>query len=186
MNDKPDAPQVTILLQRWHGGEDKALDELIPVVYEELRRLATAQLARSGASIQCTELVSEAYLRLVDATAIDWQNRTHFFSVAARVMRRVLVDQFRNRNAEKRGQNMTMLTYQEEAMSGPLRTIELDQLETALSELEALDSRQGEVVTLRFFGGLTIEEVAQVLSVTPRTIRRDWSMARRWLYVRMQ
>lgn len=186
MNDSVNSPKVTILLDRWHGGDDQALEELIPLVYQDLRRLATAQLARTGSSIQCTELVSEAYLRLVDASAIDWQSRTHFFSVAARVMRRVLVDRFRQHNSDKRGNNMTLLTYHDRSIAGASETIELHQLEAALCELEALDPRQGEVVTLRFFGGLTTDEIAQVLSVTPRTIRRDWAVARRWLFAKMQ
>ena len=186
MSDDINQPRVTLLLNEWHAGDDAALNELIPIVYQELRQLAMAQLARSGNSIQCTELVGEAYMRLVDANSIDWQDRTHFFSVAARVMRRVLVDQFRRNNTDKRGNNMTLLTYNEQTDSSEPEAVELDQLEHALTQLEALDPRQGEVVTLRFFGGLTTDEIADVLSVTPRTIRRDWAVARRWLFMNMQ
>jgi len=175
--------QVTILLNRWQEGDQAALDQLIEEVYQQLRELATAQLNRNKKnSIQCTELVSEAYLRLIDANSVDWKNRTHFFSMAARTMRRVLVDKFRKDNADKRGNNQTLLTLKEDIQSGFKQAIDLDGLEQALIKLEALNPRQAEIVTLRFFGGLNNEEIAEILSVSSKTVQRDWSVSRLWLF----
>ena len=174
--------QVTLLLNRWQSGDLAALDILIPQVYEELRRLANAQLRRNKKnSIQCTELISEAYLRLVDVNSVDWKNRTHFFSMAARTMRRVLVEQFRKSHADKRGNNQTLLTYQDDVRADK-HDIQLDQLEDALLQLEKMDPRHAEVVTLRFYGGLNNEEIADVLSVSSKTVQRDWAVARLWLF----
>lgn len=180
--------QVTLLLQRWQAGDQKALDDMLPFVYQELRRLAMAQLNRNqNNSIQCTELISEAYLRLVNVENIQWQGRTHFYSIAARTMRRVLVEQFRKSHAEKRGGNQTVLSFHEERHSAePPETVELDSLEHALQGLEKLDARQAEIVTLKFFGGLTTMEIAEVLSISERTVRRDWSVARLWLFKTMK
>ncbi len=175
--------QVTVLLNRWQEGDQAALDQLIEEVYQQLRELATAQLNRNKKnSIQCTELVSEAYLRLIDANSVDWKNRTHFFSMAARTMRRVLVDKFRKDNADKRGNNQTLLTLKEDIQSGFKQAIDLDGLEQALIKLEALNPRQAEIVTLRFFGGLNNEEIAEILSVSSKTVQRDWSVSRLWLF----
>lgn len=175
--------QVTVLLNRWQEGDQAALDQLIPEVYQQLRELATAQLNRNKKnSIQCTELVSEAYLRLIDVNNVDWQNRTHFFSMAARTMRRVLVDKFRKNNANKRGNNQTLLTLKEDIQSGSQQSIDLDELEQALIKLENLNPRQAEIVTMRFFGGLNNEEIAEVLSVSSKTVQRDWSVSRLWLF----
>ena len=175
--------QVTILLNRWQEGDQAALDQLIPEVYQQLRGLATAQLNRNKKnSIQCTELVSEAYLRLIEVDNVDWKNRTHFFSMAARTMRRVLVDKFRKKNANKRGNNQTLLTLNEDIQPESKKSIDLDELEQALIKLERLDKRHSEIVTLRFFGGLNNDEIAEVLSVSSKTIQRDWTVARLWLF----
>ena len=146
---------VTLLLNRWQAGDKVALDNLIPLVYQELRQLATAQLNRNKQnSIQCTELVAEAYIRLIDVDNINWNNRNHFFSMAARTMRRVLVDKFRKSNANKHGNNKTLLTFKDDSETSHEKTLELDKLEDALVELEKLDPRQAEIITMRFFGGL--------------------------------
>ncbi|WP_154223668.1 sigma-70 family RNA polymerase sigma factor [Marinicella rhabdoformis] len=179
--------QVTLLLNRWQAGDQQALDKLIPQVYSELHRLAQIQLQRNKKnSIQCTELISEAYLRLVDADSVDWQNRTHFFSMAARTMRRVLVEQYRKNNANKRGNNQTLLTFKEEFSPNNDNAIQLDTLDSALLKLEQLDSRQAEIVTMKYFGGLTNEEIAEVLSVSSKTVQRDWSVAKLWLFRELQ
>jgi RNA polymerase sigma factor (TIGR02999 family) len=174
--------QVTLLLNRWQAGDKESLDNLIPLVYQELRRLAKSQLQRNNNSIQCTELVSEAYMRLVDTQNINYNDRTHFFSMAARTMRRVLVDKFRQKNTHKRGNNPTFLTFIDDSTADNTGSIKLDELEEALIKLEILDATQAEIVTMRFFGGLKSKEIAQVLDVSTRTIRREWAMARIWLH----
>ena len=164
---------VTMMLQRWQKGDQQALDTLIPIVYNELRHLASSQLRRDKkASIQCTELVAEAYLKLIDTTSVDWQSRTHFFSLAAKTMRRVLVERYRARKADKRGNNKTLLTYKEEFNSSSSQSLELDSLDDSLTQLEKLDSRQAEIVTLKFFGGLKIEEIAQILTILNKLTTR--------------
>lgn len=179
--------QVTRLLNRWQAGDQEALDRLIPQVYDELRHLAQAQLNRNKTnSIQCTELIAEAYLRLVDVDDVDWQDRTHFFSMAARTMRRVLVEQYRKSNADKRGNNQTLLTLKDELNPSNEQTIQLENLDDALQKLEQLNTRQAEIVTMRFFGGLTNEEIAEVLSVSCKTVQRDWSVAKLWLFRALQ
>ena len=177
-----DAP-VSVLLERWQGGDEEALKTLIPLVYSELRRLASAQLRRQARpSLQPSELVNEAYLKLAGVQAADWRGRAHFFSLAARTMRTLLVDRYRRRHADRRGGQRTILTFSERAVgSGPKR-LELDRLDDALRELEALDARQADIVTLRFFGGLTGDEIAGVLGVSPRTVKREWAVAKLWLY----
>ena len=185
MNNK--TIQVTRLLNRWQAGDQAALDNLIPHVYEELRQLAQAQLNKNKKnSIQCTELISEAYLRLVDVNTVDWKDRTHFFSMAARTMRRVLVEQFRKSNADKRGNNQTLLTFKDELNPNNAQTIQLDSLDEALQKLEHMDARQAEIVTLKFFGGLTNEEIAEILTVSSKTVQRDWSVAKLWLFRELQ
>jgi len=179
--------QVTILLNRWQEGDQAALDQLIPEVYQQLRELATAQLNKNNKNgLQCTELVSEAYLRLIDVNNVDWQNRTHFFSMAARTMRRVLVDNFRSNNANKRGNNQTLLTFKEDLQSNSTESLNLDDLECALVKLEELDSNQADIVTLKYFGGLTNKEIADVQAISERTVYRNWSVARLWLYRELQ
>lgn len=185
----PQLTQATMLLNRWQSGDQQALNDLVPVVYDELRRLARAQLRRDHKpSIQATELVAEAYVRLIDANAVDWQSRNHFFSMAARTMRRVLVERFRRRNTARRGQGQTLLTYVEASGQDHTAesTVELDQLDDALNELEVLDPRQAEIVTMRFFGGLKVDEIAELLSISPRTVKREWAAARLWLYRSLQ
>ena len=178
-----DSLNVTLLLGQWRGGDQAALDALVPLIYQELRQLASAQLRRDPkASIQCTELVAEAYLRLVDASRVPWQDRTHFFSVAARTMRRVLVDNYRAKSTDKRGQNKTLITFDDELGQGSGKALELDRLDDVLTDLEKLDARQAEIVTLRFFGGLTNEEIGQVLEISERTVKREWAMVRLWLF----
>jgi RNA polymerase sigma factor (TIGR02999 family) len=175
--------QVTLLLNRWQAGDKAALDRLIPMVYQELRRLAKAQLQRNlKNSIQCSELVSEAYMRLVDTQNINYNDRTHFFSMAARTMRRVLVDSFRRKKTDKRGNNKTLLTFIDDSTTENTQTIQLDELEDALVKLEKLDATQAEIVTLRFFGGLKSQEISEILNISTRTIRREWAMARIWLH----
>lgn len=174
---------ATVYLNDWYRGDASALDQLLPLIYQELRKLAQAQIRReANPQIQCTELISEAYLRLVNVDQIEWQNRTHFFSVAAKTMRRVLVDQFRQHQAQKRGAGSVMLTYVDEQDHSPSKQMDLDRLNDAINELEQLDPRQAEIVTMKFFGGLTVDEIASVLKVSARTVKREWSMARLWLH----
>jgi len=187
MSETQSSSQVTVLLNDWRNGDKTALDALVPLVYEELRSLANAQLQRDySASIQCTELVSEAYLKLIDVKSVDWANRNHFFSLASRIMRRILVERYRARNTDKRGRNLTIVTYEENVSESQQNIVELGPLDEALTKLEELDSRQAEIVTMRFFGGLKSEEIADVLSISVRTVKREWSMARLWLFKSLQ
>jgi RNA polymerase sigma factor (TIGR02999 family) len=179
----PDKVAITQLLNRWQQGEAHALDLLLPNIYSELERLANAQLRRDfSATIQPVELVSEAYLRLVDARQMDIDSRTHFFSIAARVMRRVLVDRHRQRQAAKRGGGKTLLTLDQFSDAQASPSVELERLDEALNTLEALDSRQAEIVNLRFFGGLKTTEIADLLDVSDRTVKREWAAAKLWLH----
>ncbi len=175
--------QLTQLLNQWQTGNKQALDDLTPMIYHELRQLANSQLQTNRSnSIHCTLLVNEAYIRLIDVENINYNDRNHFFSIAARIMRRVLVDNFRKNNADKRGNNATKLTFVDEEQEDIKHSIELDYLEEALIKLEKLDQRQADIVTMRFFGGLKSVEIAEILSVSTRTIRREWVMARMWLF----
>jgi RNA polymerase sigma factor (TIGR02999 family) len=174
---------VTVLLGEWSRGNHDALNQLLPVVYAELRRVAARQLRRErpNHTLQPTALVHEAYLRLVDQRQLDWQGRAHFFGVAAQVMRRVLVDHARRRAADKRGQGVPRVPIDEAyevAASSELPILALDH---ALDRLQQLDANLARLVELRAFGGLTIEEAAHVLSVSPATVKRDWRTARAWL-----
>lgn len=174
---------ITLMLKRWQSGDDKALERMVPVVYDELQRLASRQLHRDyGATLQPTELVAEAYMQLVDVERVDWKSRAHFYSMAARIMRRVLVQRYRRREADRRGGGRTVLTLAPNHGAGDPQTLSLDALEEALSELERLDPRQAEIVTLKFFGGLTAKEIAQALDIFEPTVKRDWAAARIWLY----
>lgn len=178
-----DKVAVTQLLNRWQRGDEQALDSLLPSIYAELERLANAQLRRDfNATIQPPELVSEAYLRLVDASQIDIDNRAHFFSIAARMMRQVLIDRYRKREAAKRGGGKTLLTLDQFSDAKASPPVELERLDDALNALEALDSRQAEIVNLRFFGGLKTTEIAELLEVSDRTVKREWATAKIWLY----
>jgi RNA polymerase sigma factor (TIGR02999 family) len=175
---------ITQLLAKAGGGDAAALEELLPLVYQELRRLADHYLRgeRADHTLQATALVHEAYLRLVDQTNISWQNRAHFFSVAAQVMRHILVDHARRVHAEKRGGDAQKLSLDEAVSFFEERDVNLVALDEALKELAKLDAQQSRVVELRFFGGLTVEEIAEVLKVTPGAVRYDWRMAKAWLH----
>ena len=177
--------RVTELLRSSTRGSREALDELIPLVYRELRRLAGAQLKseRPDHTLQATALANEAYLKLIDQNRVEWQNRAHFFAVAARVMRRVLVDYARKQRAEKRGGDVGRVTLSE-AIHASDSSAEVDvvALDAALEKLTALEPRYGEIVELRFFGGLTVEETAAVLKISQATVKRDWAAAKALLY----
>jgi RNA polymerase sigma factor (TIGR02999 family) len=174
---------VTGLLLAWSGGEQAALDKLVPLVYAELRRIAHRHMLRErpGRTLQTTALVNEAYLRLIDASHVRWQDRAHFFAVSAQLMRRILVDFARSRRYQKRGGGAQKVTLDEAVI--PFRTEGRDivALDDALTALAATDGRKSRVVELRFFGGLTLEETAEVLKVSPDTVLRDWRLAKAWL-----
>lgn len=178
------SPQhVTQLLVAWSSGDQAARDELMPLVYEELRRLAHHYLRRErpGHTLQTSALVNEAFLRLVDQTNIQWQNRAHFFGIAARLMRQILVDYARRQRYAKRGGDAQRVQLDESIIVSPERAAEVVALDDALKSLAKIDPRQSEIVELRFFGGLSIEETADVLAVSPGTVMRDWTLAKAWL-----
>jgi RNA polymerase sigma-70 factor (ECF subfamily) len=174
---------VTQILQEVSGGDKEAPARLMPLVYDELRRLADHYLRheRPDHTLQPTALVHEAYLRLVDQTRVDWQNRAHFFGVAAQLMRRILVDHARRHQASKRGGFQQKLTLDEAVDYSQTRDVDLVKLDDALTALAKFDARQSRIVELRFFGGLTIEETAEALGISPATVKVDWSMAKAWL-----
>ena len=171
------------MLIDWGKGDREAARELMPLVYDELRQIARGYLQRerSDHTLQATGLVHEAYLRLVDQTQASWKNRAHFFGVAAKVMRRILVDHARRVRAEKRGGAWDKLELNEGLLAAPARRVDLIALDEALVDLAKLDPRQSQIVELRFFGGLTTEEAGEVLDVSPRTIKREWRVAKAWL-----
>src|SRR5947208_14269093 len=175
---------VTALLAGWSRGDRTALDQLLPLVYGELRRIAARQLRkeRVGHTLQPTALVHEVYLRLVDQRQVDWQNRAHFFGVAAQVMRRILVDHARRHGASKRGDGVRCVSIDEARDVAASNEVPILALDHALDRLEKLDSELAKIVELCAFGGLTIEEAAHVLSVSPSTAKRDWRTARAWLH----
>jgi RNA polymerase sigma-70 factor (ECF subfamily) len=176
--------KITQLLVAWGEGDKSALEELTPLVYDELHRLAHRYMRgeRAGHTLQTTALVNEAYTRLIDWKNVRWQNRAHFFGVSAQLMRRILVDFARSRGYEKRGGGIRAVTLNEAIDVTNEKGIDLVALDEALSALAELDPRQSKVIELRFFGGLTNEEAAEVLSVSVATVRRDWSLARAWLH----
>jgi RNA polymerase sigma-70 factor (ECF subfamily) len=175
--------EVTRLLQNWGRGDQAALDELIPLVYDELHRLAHIYMVRErpGHTLQSSALVNEAYLRLVDARNIEWQDRTHFFAISANVMRRILVEFGRARGAGKRGGNLGKVEFDEGRVPSPEQGADLIALDDALNALAAVDPREAMVVELRFFGGLSAEETAEVLKISSKTVLRDWEHAKVWL-----
>jgi RNA polymerase sigma factor (TIGR02999 family) len=175
---------VTRLLEEWRNGDREALDRLIPVVYDELRRLAARRLRRErpGHTLQTTALINEAYLRLVDAQGVRWQSRAHFFAVAANLMRRILVDHARKNGADKRGGSGIRLPLDEAVAVGGERDVDLIAVDEALERLTSLDPQQARIVELRFFTGLSVEETAEALGVSPRTVNRDWGVAKAWLH----
>ncbi len=185
MNERDASPGgATQLLLAWSGGDRDALDEMIPLVYDELHRLAAGYLGaeRPGHTLQPTALVHEAYLRLINQRQVDWRNRAQFVGVAAAIMRRILVNHARDRAAAKRvgGREQVSLSLVEAPSGGP--DIELIALEEALERLDDLDARKARVVELRFFGGLTMDEIAGVLEISRATVEREWSFARAWLF----
>jgi len=181
MSDSP--IDVTMLLRDVSGGSKSALEKLVPVVYDELRRLAAHYLRqeRSEHTLQATALVHEAYLRLVDQRNVDWKNRNHFFGVAAHLMRRVLLIHARDHRAAKRGGSAQKISLEDTAILSSEQADDFVYLDELLHRLAALDARQEKVVELRFFGGLSIEETAELLGVAPATVKRDWVMAKAWL-----
>lgn len=174
---------VTLLLRKWSEGDDRALGELTPLVYDELHRLAHQHMRRekAGHLLQTSALINEAYLRLVDQPQIDWQSRAHFFGIAARLMRQILVDEARKRNSSKRGGTMIQVPLDDLATLAQEQAGNVIALDDALKQLETIDERQSNIVELRFFGGLSIEETADVLKVSPGTVMREWTFARAWL-----
>jgi RNA polymerase sigma-70 factor, ECF subfamily len=184
-----EGPEITQLLKAWRAGDRTALDRLTPLVYDRLRRLAShyVRQERAGQTLQRTALVHEAYVRLIDGADIDWQDRGHFFAIAAQVMRRVLVDAARARGAEKRGGLLERASHASDADThavtapGSERAAELCALDDALTSLARLDPRRAQVIELRFFGGLTVDETAEVLQISTQTVMRDWKTARTWL-----
>jgi RNA polymerase sigma factor (TIGR02999 family) len=183
MRDDLDIDDISKLLCAWSGGDQKALDGLTPVVYEELRRLAHhyMQRERPGHTLQTTALVNEAWMRLVDYKRMQWQDRAHFFAVAAQAMRRILVDHARSHNI-KRGAGVQHVALDDVAVMSGDRTGDLVALDDAMNALARLDPRKAQIIEMRFFGGLSLEETAEVLKISPATVRRDWSIARFWLY----
>lgn len=182
MRDFP-ADEVTQLLQAWSEGDEQALGRLIPLVHKELHRLARRYMAGEspGHTLQTTALVNEAYLRLVDVKNVSWQNRAHFFGVSAQLMRRILVDLARSRHAVKRGGHANALSFEEALIASPERSADVVALDDALKVLASIDPRRSRVVELRFFGGLSVAEAAEVLKISPETVMHDWKLAKAWL-----
>jgi RNA polymerase sigma factor (TIGR02999 family) len=178
------AGQVTDLLARWRSGNREALDALMPLVYAELRRLARQYLRqeRPGHTLQCTALVHEAYVRLVGQNLPEWNSRAHFFGVAARLMRQILVDHARARRAAKRGGDAPRLTLDEGIEVAGGQDLDIVALDDALNDLSVISPQQSQVIELRFFSGLTIEETSEVLGMSPATVKRNWTTARAWLF----
>jgi len=185
----PESPEITALLKAWGNGDAAALDQLTPLVYDELRRLARRYMRneRAGNTLQTTALVNEAYLRLVDAKRVGWQDRVHFFAVSAQMMRRILVDAARARGSAKRGgqvkrvNHSTAFNLDEIPDVSTGRDRELVAIDDALNTLAEIDPRKARVIELRFFGGLSVEETAEILKISPQSVTRDWKLAKAWL-----
>jgi RNA polymerase sigma factor (TIGR02999 family) len=179
--------RVTELLEQWSHGHHAALAELTPLVYEELRRIAHHHMdgQRSGHTLQTTALVNEVYLRLADQTNPRWQNRAHFFAVAAKAMRQILVSYARSQQSQKRGGGALKIELDEAALVSPQQSREIVDLHEALERLATLDSRKAQVVELKYFGGLNYDEMAEVLKISRVTVRRDWEFAKVWLYTEL-
>ena len=180
---QPSPHEVTQLLIDWSHGNKEALDKLMPLIYDELRRLAHHCMGRERPdhTLQTTALVNEAYLRLIDQKNVNWQNRAHFFGIAARLMRQILIDHARSHQYAKRGGGARKVPLEEAAVVSPEQAADLVALDEALLKLDVIDQRKCRVVELRYFGGLTVEEIAEVIKVSPVTVMRDWSMAKAWL-----
>jgi RNA polymerase sigma-70 factor (ECF subfamily) len=187
--DTPSISQqrVTELLDQWSHGDNAALDEVAPLIYEELRRLAHHHMGgqRPNHTLQTTALVNEAYLRLADQTNPNWQNRSHFFAVAARAMRQILISYARSQRSQKRGAGALKIELDEAALVSPEQTREIVDLHEALERLATLDPRKAQVVELKYFGGLNYDEMAEVLKISRVTVRRDWDFAKVWLYTEL-
>jgi RNA polymerase sigma-70 factor (ECF subfamily) len=175
---------VTVLLSELTKGNQAAAEKLVPLVYEELKRLAKSYMRRERPehTLQATALVNEAYLKLVQQQSVNWQSRSHFFGIAAQLMRRILIDHARGHLREKRGGAKVVLPLNEALVFSPERSEELVRLDEALGRLSQMDARQARIVELRFFGGLSVEETAQILEISPKTVKRDWSVAKAWLH----
>ena len=184
----PSTQQVSQLLLAWRAGDVAAFDRLMPMIYDELRRLAHRYMRRApaGQTLQTTALVHEAYLRLAGHRVVDWQNRSHFFAVCAQVMRSLLVDRARSRQAQKRGGGLHQVELKDETAQAATQDEKLLALDEALERLASLDPRKTRIVEMRYFGGMSVEETAQVLNVSPITVKREWSKARAWLYREMK
>ena len=180
---RPPSSEVSLLLQAWNDGDETALEKLMPLVYDELHRMARYYMAREspGHTLQTTALVNEAYMRLVDYKRMQWQNRAHFFAVSAQLMRRILVEHARRHNL-KRGGNVQHVALEEAAGVGGKPAADFVALDDAMNALARLDPRKVQVVEMRFFGGLSVDETAEVLKISPVTVMRDWSTAKAWLY----
>ena len=176
------------MLQGWRAGDRQALDALLPLVYKELRRVAHFQLRneRPNHSLQSAGLVNEAYLRLVGMSSPQWESRTHFFAVAAQLMRQILVDYARRHGAAKRGANMPKVTLEDAMVASRRKDMDVIALDDALTDLGKIDPRQSRVVELRYFAGLSLEEISQVMEIAPATVQRDWTAARAWLHREMR
>jgi len=179
--------EVTELLQQWSVGRQDALEQLLPAIYGELKRLAGSYLRRERPdhTLQATALVHEAFLKLVDQRDVRWQNRAHFFGIAAQIMRRILVDHARAHTASKRGSGERPLSLDDALVIAPAPDVDVLALDDALTRLAVVDPQQSRVVELRFFGGLTIDETAEVLGISPATVGREWTLAKAWLYAEL-
>ena len=179
--------EITQLLAAWGSGDQNALDQLMPLVYSELHRLAHRHIKkeRPGHTLQTSALLNEAFLRLVDQRDVTWKSRAHFFAIAAQMMRRILVDYARSRGSAKRAGNARQVSFDEELVVSRQRSEDILELHDALNELAVIDERKSKVVELKFFGGLSIEETAEVLGVSPGTVMRDWTLSKAWLRIAM-
>ncbi|MBX3291777.1 MAG: sigma-70 family RNA polymerase sigma factor [Acidobacteria bacterium] len=176
--------EITRLLLKWRGGDPNALDDLMPAVYRELRRIAHNYMRRqnAGHSLQTTALINEAYLRLIDSEKVNWQDRDHFFAICSQLMRRILVDSARRRLSQKRGGARMEVTLDDAVAADVGQHADVVALDYALKRLAALSPRQSQIVEMRYFGGLTEDQIAETLGISARTVRRDWTVARAWLY----
>lgn len=177
--------KITQMLHKWSDGNREALEELMPLVYQELHRQATRYLRRErqGHTLQTTALIHEAYLKLIDQRAVNWQSRTHFFAIAAQLMRRILVDHARTKNREKRGGDFLIMPLEEAALiAGNEKSVDLIALDQALNRLAEIDEQQARIVELRYFSGLTLEDTAEALKISRSTVVQDWNMAKAWLH----
>lgn len=180
--------QISVVLKDWSGGNRASADALLALVYDELRKIASLYLRKesSGHTLQPTALVHEAYIKLIDISDIDWQDRAHFFAVSANVMRHILVDHARAKLAEKRGGDAQRISLEDVVSVSDESNVDLLAVDEALDELAEFDKQQARIVELRFFGGLTIEETAHVAGISPATVKREWAMAKAWLHRKLQ